>query len=130
MKYIVECRIHQRWLKGKPRDAKKESSWLSTVTIDASSIDKAKQKAKDYFSLSPQTEDVVEWVTIDWVLPVEKITKKSEVEELLDFLWDYSPDYYMKYWEPEIGGIEMLRNLMEDDPEYYGMIYRMYKKGR
>jgi len=45
MKYRVIARIHQRWLNNVPRKSEKESSWPSTISIEAQGEEEAKRKA-------------------------------------------------------------------------------------
>lgn len=47
-----------------------------------------------------------------------RLTKK-QVNEALDRWWSIDEDHYLRYWEPGIRGIEMLRSLLENNPEFF-----------
>jgi len=123
MKYRVITRIHQRWLDNVPRKSEKESSWTSTISVEAQGEADARRKAIDYFHKGEPLEDLVEWVTVDKVIPVRHLTRTSEVEEFLDYWWNHYPGNYMDHWEPSAKGSDMIGKLRTEDPEIYELIF-------
>jgi len=123
MKYRVIARIHQRWLDNVPRKSEKESSWPSTISIEAQGEEEAKRKAINYFHKGEPLEDLREWITVDKVIAVKQLTKTSDIAEFLDYWWNHFPFNYMDYWEPSVTGTDMVNKLRVEDPETYELIF-------
>lgn len=123
MKYRVIARIHQRWLDNVPRKSEKESSWPSTISIEAQGEEEAKRKAINSFHKGEPLENLMEWITVDKVIAIKQLTKAPDIAEFLEYWWNLFPANYIEHWEPSVIGIDMVNKLRAENPETYELIF-------